>query len=64
MDERPDVIDEASSTLDDVDQALVRLSEGTYRSCEVCGSDLSDEVLTAAPTTRRCGEHSVDVSTS
>ncbi|HEY8081267.1 MAG TPA: hypothetical protein VIE15_04175 [Acidimicrobiales bacterium] len=64
MDARPEVIDEASSILDDVDQALVRLSEGTYRSCEVCGAALSDEVLTALPTTRRCGEHPLDGSAS
>jgi RNA polymerase-binding transcription factor DksA len=57
VDARPDIIDEAIAVLDDVDSALVRLSEGSYRSCEVCGAELSDEALIAAPTTRRCEEH-------
>ena len=57
MDARPEVIDEATALLDDVDRALVRLSEGTYRACEVCGAPLSDETLSAHPTARRCNEH-------
>jgi len=51
------VIDEATATLDDVDVALVRLSDGTYRTCEECGVPLTDERLAAAPTQRRCAEH-------
>jgi DnaK suppressor protein len=57
MDARPEVIDEATALLDDVDRALVRLSEGTYRSCEVCAGSISDDVLAAQPTARRCDEH-------
>lgn len=57
MDARPEVIDDATALLDDVDRALVRLSEGTYRSCESCGTPLSDETLSAEPTRRRCDEH-------
>jgi RNA polymerase-binding transcription factor DksA len=57
MDARPPVIDEATTLLDDVDAALVRLSEGTYRSCELCGAELNAEVLAAAPTQRRCTVH-------
>jgi len=51
------VIDEASATLDDVDQALIRLSDGTYRICEA-----------AARRSPRCGSlrtpHSVAVPTT
>jgi RNA polymerase-binding transcription factor DksA len=50
-------IDDMTSTLDDVDRALERLSEGTYRSCETCGATLSDERLASVPTTRRCTDH-------
>ena len=57
MDARPEVIDEATGVLDDVDRALVRLSEGSYRSCEVCATPLSDEALAADPTGRGCDEH-------
>ena len=57
MDTRPDVIDEATALLDDVDRALVRLSDGTYRSCEVCATPLSGEALATDPTRRRCDEH-------
>jgi RNA polymerase-binding transcription factor DksA len=59
MDARPEVIDEATALLDDVDRALVRLSEGTYRSCETCGAQLSEEVLGVDPTRLRCDEHRV-----
>jgi len=51
------VIDEASATLDDVDQALIRLSDGTYRSCEACGAPLPEVRLAADPTLRRCADH-------
>jgi RNA polymerase-binding transcription factor DksA len=57
VDARPEVIDEATALLDDVDRALVRLSEGSYRSCETCGTTLSDGVLAVEPTLRRCDEH-------
>jgi RNA polymerase-binding transcription factor DksA len=57
MDSRPTVIDEAQALLDDVDLALVRLSEGTYRTCELCGAVLSDDALTASPTRRQCDAH-------
>ena len=56
------VIDEATATLDAVDQALVRLSEGTYRTCEPCGATIGDEQLAGAPTLRRCAEHAAEPS--
>jgi RNA polymerase-binding transcription factor DksA len=57
MDARPPVIAEATALLDDVDAALVRLSDGTYRSCELCGAEIPADVLAAAPTQRRCADH-------
>lgn len=57
MDARPPVIDEATALLDDVDAALVRLSEGSYRTCEACGERLAPELLAAHPTRRVCGAH-------
>jgi RNA polymerase-binding transcription factor DksA len=57
VDTRPAVIDEALVLLDDVDRALVRLSDGTYRGCEECGASLSEEDLVASPTLRRCEPH-------
>jgi RNA polymerase-binding transcription factor DksA len=57
MDEHRAEIVDATSTLDDVDRALERLSEGTYRTCETCGADLGDDLLAAAPTRRRCEDH-------
>ena len=43
--------------LDGVEQALARLDEGTYATCEVCSAPLADEVLTADPVGRRCDTH-------
>jgi RNA polymerase-binding transcription factor DksA len=52
-----DVINEVSATLDGVDLALVRLSDGTYRTCEECAAPLPDARLTSDPTLRRCADH-------
>jgi DnaK suppressor protein len=57
MEQRRAEIVEVTSTLDDVDRALDRLSEGTYRTCEACGATLSDARLAAAPMQRRCADH-------
>jgi RNA polymerase-binding transcription factor DksA len=57
VDQHRAAIDEATTTLDDVDQALVRLSDGTYRTCEVCAAELGDDELEVSPTRRRCAEH-------
>ena len=43
--------------LADVEQALTRLDEGTYGTCEVCGEAIDDARLDAAPATARCSEH-------
>lgn len=45
--------------LDGVEQALARLDEGTYATCEVCSAPLADDVLAADPVGRRCDTHRV-----
>ena len=41
-------------SLDDVDDALGRLDDGTYGLCERCGKPISEARLEAMPTARRC----------
>ena len=48
-----------AADLDGVEQALARLDEGTYATCEVCSAPLADEALTADPLGRRCDTHRV-----
>jgi DnaK suppressor protein len=43
--------------LDAVDDALARLSDGSYGSCARCGEPILDVDLTVDPTRRVCGEH-------
>ncbi len=57
MDARHPIIGEARALLDDVDAALVRLSEGTYRTCERCGDQLDEALLEAQPARRTCDAH-------
>ncbi len=44
----------AQSNLDDLDQALDRLSAGCYSECEGCGGHISPERLAALPAVRTC----------
>jgi DnaK suppressor protein len=45
---------ELRETLDEVDAALVRLSDGTYGNCEVCGQPIGTARLEAMPAARLC----------
>ena len=47
----------AEAELDAVEHALQRLDDGSYGSCEVCGSALDDAHLAADPTARCCSAH-------
>jgi RNA polymerase-binding transcription factor DksA len=40
--------------LDQVEQALTRLDDGTYGQCGTCGSVIDDDQLEAAPTAQAC----------
>jgi DnaK suppressor protein len=45
---------ELQDALDDVDAALVRLSDGNYGVCEVCGKPIGEARLEAMPAARLC----------
>ncbi len=49
--------DALRAELDDVERALARLDDGTYGTCEVCGSVLADDQLAERPQTRLCEQH-------
>ncbi|CAB4323287.1 MAG: hypothetical protein F2520_05175 [Actinobacteria bacterium] len=58
--ESPDELIEAESLrveLDDVERALARLDDGTYATCEVCGTALEDSELSVSPQLRTCAQH-------
>ncbi len=40
--------------LEQVEQALARLDDGTYGQCQSCGSVIHDDQLEAAPTVQAC----------
>lgn len=48
---------ELREQLDDVEFAIGRLGEGTYGTCVVCDTAISDARLEAMPATRWCIEH-------
>ena len=48
------IIDQARGRLADLDRAIVRLREGTYGRCEVCGQPIAPERLAARPAARTC----------
>ena len=45
--------------LRDVERALVKLDEGSYGRCDVCGSAIGAERLEAIPWAGRCVEHAL-----
>lgn len=51
------VLERAQQVLADVERALVRLEDGSYGTCEVCGATIDDETLTEAPATANCRAH-------
>ena len=57
LEEYERILADAEQLLDAVDRALVRIREGTYRTCEACGQPIGDERLVAEPTTRLCHDH-------
>jgi RNA polymerase-binding transcription factor DksA len=51
------ILEQVEAELADVEHALRRLDDGTYGTCEVCGSAIPDERLEALPAARLCLEH-------
>jgi DnaK suppressor protein len=47
----------AGAVLNSVDEALSRLSEGTYGSCATCGSPIADTWLEQDPARTLCEQH-------
>lgn len=47
----------AERDVDDIEQALRRLDDGTHGTCERCGAPIATDVLARTPTTRTCAEH-------
>jgi DnaK suppressor protein len=48
------VHDRLQTTLADVERALVKLDEGSYGICDVCGEPIAEERLEALPWAVRC----------
>ena len=51
------ILEQVEAELADVDRALRRLDEGTYGTCEACGSPIGDDRLEAMPAARFCVLH-------
>jgi RNA polymerase-binding transcription factor DksA len=45
------------STLNDVDRALERLRNSTYRTCQVCSAPIDETVLVTTPLLANCPAH-------
>ena len=48
---------QSTRVLDDVDQALKRLTDGSYGSCETCGAPILEDDLRVDATRRVCEQH-------
>jgi DnaK suppressor protein len=49
------VLAKVREELDEVEEAMKRVEDGSYGRCESCGSTLATEELDASPLARRCG---------
>ncbi|WP_054958285.1 TraR/DksA C4-type zinc finger protein [Paenibacillus dakarensis] len=62
---RDQAIDETLNTeLEQIDNALERIKNGTYGTCEECGKEIPYERLEALPFTSYCIDHASDQSIS
>jgi len=50
------VVANDARTREQIDEALLRLADGTYGICEDCGREISERRLKAVPFARRCIE--------
>lgn len=51
------LLEQLEAELGDLDAALRKVEEGTYGTCEICGTEISPERLEARPGTRTCIDH-------
>lgn len=51
------MLEQVEAELSDVENALRKLDDGSYGTCEVCGNPIGEERLQALPATRYCMEH-------
>ncbi len=47
-------LNDLTANLDAVEAAMARLDDGSYGSCEACGSAIDDQRLAADATATRC----------
>jgi RNA polymerase-binding transcription factor DksA len=57
LDEARALLASAEDELHAIERAIERLEDGTYFTCELCGSPIAPERLAAMPTERSCGAH-------
>jgi RNA polymerase-binding transcription factor DksA len=58
-----DAVDRVDQLLDEVEQALGRLDDGTYGRCVTCASAIDDQRLAATPTILTCGNCDAEPTT-
>ncbi len=51
------VVGELEKQLKDVDDALAKIDDGTYGTCETCGAQIEEDRLNANPAARTCKAH-------
>jgi RNA polymerase-binding transcription factor DksA len=54
------ILEQVQAELAAVDRALQRLDDGTYGTCDVCGTTITDERLAVMPAARFCIGHQGD----
>jgi RNA polymerase-binding transcription factor DksA len=51
------LLEQLEAEIDDLDAALRKVEEGTYGTCEICGTEISPDRLEARPGSRTCIDH-------
>lgn len=51
------LLEQLEAELGDLDAALRKVEEGTYGTCEICGTEISADRLEALPGARTCIDH-------
>ncbi len=51
------ILNQLEKQLNEVKDALVKIENGTYGKCEVCGADIENDRLEANPSAKTCKAH-------